>query len=184
MQPLKPRLLLYKDLDDKRMTPGVDCSWQKPGSTSLGQGARLSVGQSCMVQFTVMANDRPSVPPVKLDWKGEGDEYWDVSGGELHEAVTVYPHELRQQFPLFAAAASAVAKEEQWQTVFDDDLQLLGCAAYALAYSKPRMQRFHVYRAIARSLGYSDPTQLPELLKNAVKKQWPEPTGEYVGYIP
>jgi hypothetical protein len=47
----------------------------------------------------------------------------------------------------------------------------------------PRCKRFYAYRCCARELGYVKRRPLPEWLVSAIRARYPEPDGNYVGYI-
>ena len=47
----------------------------------------------------------------------------------------------------------------------------------------PRTKRYHAYRSCARTLGYSKRRRLPEWLVDAIRARYPDPDGDYVGYI-
>ena len=46
-----------------------------------------------------------------------------------------------------------------------------------------REQRWCAYTKIARLLGYWQRTQLPDCAVAAVRRAWPEASGQYTGYI-
>jgi len=47
----------------------------------------------------------------------------------------------------------------------------------------PRAKRYDAYRSCARTLDYSKRRRLPEWLVAAIRARYPEPDGNYVGYI-
>ncbi|KAL3691741.1 hypothetical protein R1sor_005392 [Riccia sorocarpa] len=120
-----------------------------------------------------------------ITWQAD-EHFWVLQGGELVEPVDVYPEQLRLDFAIYTDAVTAFfANNDDAAVIFDDELSLLGCAAYALAHEgEERAKRFSVYQAIARVFGFRDRTQLDPGLEAAVKKQWSTAGEQFVGFIP
>ncbi|KAL3687007.1 hypothetical protein R1sor_013316 [Riccia sorocarpa] len=55
-------------------------------------------------------------------------------------------------------------------------------AGLALTEKIPRRKRFQLYRALALYLGYTDRTQLPTELEEAIRCQWSDPNETLVGF--
>ncbi|KAL3689477.1 hypothetical protein R1sor_015786 [Riccia sorocarpa] len=73
-----------------------------------------------------------------ITWQAD-EQFWVLEGGELVEPVDVYPEQLRLDFAIYADAVTAFfANNDDAAVIFDDELPLLGCAAYALAHDGER----------------------------------------------